>query len=96
MNEKRFLIAYVIQAARAFDDPVSSINRPGARLLIKKKKKKKFPAPTLKRKTPDLCHATGLQLDDLGYGGRENVSKELPFKSVSWLAFHSERGAGNK
>lgn len=92
MNEKRFLIAYVIQAARAFDDPVSSINHPAARLLIKKK----FPAPSLKRKTPDLCHATGLQLDDLGYGGRENVSKELPFKSVSCLAFHSERGAGNK
>lgn len=38
MNEKRFLIAYVIHAARAFDDPVSSINHPGARLLIKKKK----------------------------------------------------------
>lgn len=37
MNEKRFLIAYVIQAARAFDDPVGSINHPGARLLIKKK-----------------------------------------------------------
>lgn len=37
MNEKRFMIAYVIQAARAFNDPVSSINHPGARLLIKKK-----------------------------------------------------------
>lgn len=55
-----------------------------------------FPVPSLKKKTPDLCHATGLQLDDLGYGERENVSKELLFKSVSWFAFHSERGAGSK
>lgn len=60
MNENRFLIAYVIQAARVFGGPAGSVNRPGELALrVKERTDFDFSSPDSQKENTRLVPRNG-------------------------------------